>query len=131
MRKMRLRPHHVFCGRFLKVELPDRGSEFERFHREIRDIIETSDDTSVEIIEGVDELCMFCPDLQDDRCESLFGNEDSVRKWDEIIIKGIGVSYGETRISEDWRRLIEQKAPLDFCRNRCQWKSICTVNKPV
>ncbi|MBW1898014.1 MAG: DUF1284 domain-containing protein [Deltaproteobacteria bacterium] len=127
MEKMQLRAHHVFCERFLKVELPDRGSEFEQAQQKIKDLIETDEDTQVEIIEGVDDLCKVCPDLQDDRCENLFGNEDAVRKWDGIIIEGLGVSYGETMTSGDWRRLIEQKAPLDFCRDRCQWKSICSV----
>jgi hypothetical protein len=129
MKKMQLRPHHVFCERFLKVELPDRGAEFEEVQQKIIDVIDTGDDTLVEIIEGVDGLCKVCPDLQGDRCQNLFGDEDAVRKWDGIVIKGLGVSYGETRTSVDWRRLIEQKAPLDFCRNRCQWKTICTVFK--
>jgi len=128
---MQLRPHHVFCERFLKVELPDRGAEFERAIKKIQDIMEAGEDTPVQIIEGVDEICKVCPDLQDDRCQNLFGDEDSVRKWDGIIIKGLGASYGETMTSGDWRRRIEQKAPLDFCRNRCQWKSICTVFESV
>jgi len=127
MEKMKLRPHHLFCERFLKVELPDRGAEFEQVQQKIIDIIESDDDSLVEIIEGVDELCRVCPDLEDGRCQNQFGNEEAVRKWDGIIIKGLGASCGEARTSEEWGRLIEQKAPLAFCRNRCQWKSICTI----
>jgi len=129
MGKMRLRPHHVFCERFMTVELPDRGPEFVRIHEKIKHVIGMQDDILVEMIEGVDELCRVCPDFRDDRCGNPFGDEEAVRKWDAIIIKGLGVSYGETRISGDWRRLIEQKAPLDFCLNRCQWKAICTVTR--
>lgn len=127
MEKMKLRPHHLFCERFLKVELPDRGPEFEQAQQKIKDLIETGDNVPVEIVVGPDLLCRACPELQDDRCRNPFGDEDAVRKWDEIIIKGLGVSYGEIRASGDWRGLIDQKAPLDFCRNRCQWKTICRV----
>ncbi len=130
MEKMKLRPHHLFCERFLKVELPDRGAEFEQVQQKIIDVMESNDDTLVEMIEGVDELCRVCPDFRDGRCENAFGDEDAVRKWDGIIIKGIGASYGEIRTSEEWGRLIGKKAPLDFCRNRCHWNSICTVFQP-
>ena len=29
--------------------------------------------------------------------ENPHGNEDKVRKWDAIILKGLGLSYGEKR----------------------------------
>jgi len=53
----------------------------------------------------------------------------AVRKWDSIILNGLGVSYGETRTSKEWRMLVEQKAPLKFCRTRCPFRERCSVFK--
>jgi hypothetical protein len=127
MEKAKLRPHHLFCERFLKVQPSGRGVEFEQVEQGIKDLAQTDDEALVEVVEGMDELCRVCPDCQDDRCQSTQGNEEAVRKWDGIILKGLGVSYGETRTSRQWRMLIEEKAPLDFCWARCPWKSICGV----
>ena len=127
MKKARYRPHHLFCERFLKVEVPDRGEEFERVSRERRDTIETEDDVVVEVIEGIDELCRVCPDCRDERCQNPRGDEEAVKKWDGIILRGLEINYGEARTSRDWRILIHQKAPLTFCEMQCPYRSSCTV----
>lgn len=127
MKKARYRPHHLFCERFLKVEVPDRGEEFERVSRERKDTIETEDDVVVEVIEGMDELCRVCPDCRDERCQNPRGDEEAVKKWDGIILRGLEINYGEARTSRDWRILIHQKAPLTFCEMQCPYRSSCTV----
>ena len=127
MKKARYRPHHLFCERFLKVEVPDRGEEFERVSRERRDTIETEDDVVVEVIEGIDELCRVSPDCRDERCQNPRGDEEAVKKWDGIILRGLEINYGEARTSRDWRILINQKAPLTFCEMQCPYRSSCTV----
>jgi len=121
----KLRPHHIFCKTFLT--LPDRGEEFNQVSSAIKELIESNSDTMIEINQGVDVLCRSCPDCRDERCESQHGNEEEVRKWDAIILKGLGISYGEKRTVQELRELISQKAPLDFCRTRCPWKAMCTV----
>ena len=127
MKKVRFRPHHIFCERFLKVEVPNRGEEFEQVSQKVRDIIERQEDVIVEIIESIDELCQACPDCRDGRCQNPRGNEEAVKKWDDIILKGLEINYGEARTSKDWRILIHQKAPLNFCKSRCPFRSSCTV----
>jgi hypothetical protein len=127
MEKARFRPHHIFCEIFLKVEVPGRGEEFERVSQKARDTIEGQDDVLVEIIEGIDEICRVCPDCRDGRCQNPKGDEEAVRKWDGIILKGLGVNYGETRMSKEWRGLIREKGPLTFCETRCPYRSRCTV----
>lgn len=128
MEKVKFRPHHIFCMRFLQAEFPERGEEFEHADQRTKDIIQACDDTPVEVTEGIDELCRVCPDCREDRCENPQGDEEAVRKWDNIILKGLGVSYGETKTSEEWCMLIKKKAPLDFCQTRCPWKSSCAVS---
>ena len=127
MEKARFRPHHMFCERFLKVTLPDRGEEFKQVSQIRMDTIERQDDVVVEVIEGIDGICRVCPDCWDERCQNPKGDEEAVRKWDSIILKGLEINYGETRTSKEWRMLISQKAPLNFCKTRCPYRSSCTV----
>jgi hypothetical protein len=127
MEKARFRPHHMFCERFLNVTFPDRGGKFEQVSQKRMDTIERQDDVLVEVIEGVDGLCRVCPDCWDERCQNPKGDEEAVRKWDGIILKGLEVNYGETRTSKEWRMLINQKAPLNFCKTRCPYRSNCAV----
>jgi len=127
VKKARFRPHHIFCERFLRVKIQNRGEEFERVSQKRKETIENQDDVVVEAVEGIDELCRVCPDCRDERCRNPRGGEEAVRKWDGIILKGLGINYGETRTSKEWRALINQKAPLNFCKTRCPHRSSCTV----
>ncbi len=127
MEKAKFRPHHIFCLRFLEMEFPERGEGYMLAKQKIKEILQKEDDVLVEIAEGIDELCHACINCQDDQCQSPQGSEESVRKWDSILLKGLGISYGDTRTSKEWRKLIEQKAPLHFCQARCPKRSICTV----
>jgi len=128
--KLKLRPHHVYCERFSTWNIPERGEAFNMVECKIRDIITSDVDTLIEVVEGVDELCEVCPLRQNDRCESPQGNEDEVRKWDEIILEGLGISYGDRFSAKSIRRLIDEKAPLPFCRTRCKLKEVCPVFQP-
>jgi len=123
----RFRPHHILCERFLTLSFPERGVEFAEAKRKVVEVIGSHEDTLVEAIEGVDQICRFCLNRQDDRCESPGGREEAVRKWDAIILKGLGTAYGETRTAKQWRTLIDEKAPLVFCTSRCPYRSECAI----
>ncbi|HVN72859.1 MAG TPA: DUF1284 domain-containing protein, partial [Desulfomonilia bacterium] len=124
---MRLRPHHILCLRFLALEPPDRGNEFERISREIREILISHEDALIEVTCGVDHLCGYCPYLGEGRCISPFGEEDKVRRWDARVVEGLGLEYGDRKTAGELRRIISDNAPLAFCRERCPWKTICKV----
>jgi hypothetical protein len=53
--------------------------------------------------------------------------EEKVRRWDTRVMEGLTLKYGNRKTAGELRRLINHNAPLDFCRNRCPWKTICTV----
>jgi hypothetical protein len=126
----RFRPHHIFCQRFLTLRFPERGEAFAEAKRRAIEIVGSHEETVVEAIEGVDQICRICLNRQGDRCESPAGNEDAVRKWDAIILKGLGIAYGETRTAKQWRTLIDGKIPLHLCTSRCRYRSKCTIAEP-
>jgi len=129
---MQLRAHHIYCVPFLKPgyseQASDRGEDFIRVVDKIRQTIHEESDKTVEVIWGTDELCQACPFCRDNSCQSPDGDEKDIRKFDSIILKGLGVSAGTILPVSEWRRLIEQKSPLDFCR-RCTVRPLCDVER--
>jgi hypothetical protein len=124
---MRLRPHHILCVQFLPEGDMGRGHEYRNMETKLKDVISLNDDTCIEVTEGVDELCGACPECAGGRCNNTFGDENSVRKWDARVIEGLGITYGEVIRTRDLHTLILSKAPLTFCKERCPWRSACTV----
>jgi hypothetical protein len=124
---LRLRPHHIFCDRFLPLELVVRGEEFARAVDELKELARPDSDAAIVVVEGPDQLCVHCPDYGDGRCESRLGDEEKVRKWDEKIREGLGIAYGQRLTVRALLALIEEKAPLAFCATRCPWKAVCRV----
>ncbi len=122
-----MRPHHLFCDRFLPLELAVRGDEFARAVNEIKELTRPESETVIVVAEGPDQLCVHCPDFGENRCESPVGDEEKVRKWDEKIREGLGISYGQRITAKELLALIAEKAPLAFCRDRCPWKAVCGV----
>ncbi len=124
---MRLRPHHLFCGRFLPLDKLIRGDEFANALQNVIRLVQSEGDLIITVTEGPDQVCRYCPECRNNRCESPFGSEEAVRKWDSKIVKGLGVSYGQEIEGNALLALIREKAPLEFCRTRCPWKTVCGV----
>lgn len=124
---LRLRPHHLFCGRFLPLDKLIRGDEFANALHNITELIKSESDLIIAVTEGPDQVCSSCPEYRNNRCENSFGNEKAVRKWDSKILKGLAISYGQEIKGNALLALIREKAPLDFCQTRCPWKTICGV----
>jgi len=124
---LRLRPHHIFCDRFLPLDNLIRGKEFACAVNKIKELTQSESDLIITVIEGPDQLCNSCPDYNNNRCENPIGNEESVRKWDSKILKGLDISFGEEITVRALIALIREKAPLEFCQTRCPWKTLCGV----
>ena len=127
---MKLRAHHIYCLRFLTVNLSDRGEEYIRVEDRIKQTMRQSVTQPVTLICGIDELCKVCPLCLDSRCQSEMGDEEEVRKWDSIIMKELGVTDGATFTAVEWRKLIGFKFPLTFCK-RCKAKEFCEAGNKL
>jgi hypothetical protein len=127
---LRLRPHHILCDRFLPLNNLNRGEEFNQAMHAIRERTTSESNSIITIVEGPDQLCEACPVCKNNRCESPYGNEEEVRKWDSKIIKGLEISYGKKISVREIHTLINKKTPLEFCLTRCPWKTVCNVFQP-
>ena len=123
---MQLRAHHICCVRFWDASFGDRGAGFLRVRDKIKRVLDSSPKTQITVIEGADELCQQCPLCVEGRCSSPLGDKEEVRKWDALLLRELGLSYGTTLTSAEWQKLIEQKVPFRLCQ-KCQWKQVCRV----
>jgi hypothetical protein len=62
--KLRLRPHHIFCNRFLPLDDLIRGKEFARSVNQIKEFTQSESDLIITVTEGPDQLCNSCPDYK-------------------------------------------------------------------
>jgi len=126
-KELRLRPHHIMCEPFLALETFDRGEAFNTLAYQIKEALESQAGTLIEVIEGVDDLCQTCPLCQNGRCQSPDGDENAVRKWDAIVLRGMEISYGDRLTAGHLSVVIRQKVPLPLCLTKCRWKNACRV----
>lgn len=123
--ELKLRPHHIYCVRNTALSFPGRGEAFTRVEDMVRDILTSGGDFTLEVVEGPDMICRVCPEFRRDGCQSLAGDEVQVRKWDAIIIRGLGIAYGQNLTRSELNKLVSEKAPLKFCLTRCGYRTKC------
>jgi len=104
----------------------ERGADFLQIRDKLNSVLLSQPEAMIIVEEGVDDLCQQCFYNVDGRCASPQGNEDTVRKWDAILLKELGLSFGTSLSAAEWLALIERKIPFKICR-KCQWKSNCSV----
>jgi len=124
---LKLRAHHICCAPFFTYDASDRGTRYLQVGSRIKQTLRSEPDSIVMVIEGVDELCKVCPLCKGDRCESPLGNEEAVRKWDAVLLKELGLSFGEALKVRQWQSLIRKKQPFRLCQ-RCQWRKVCSIS---
>ncbi len=122
---LRLRPHHIMCEPFLVLETFERGQAFAALATLIKQSLETESDMVIQVVEGPDDLCEECPLCKNDHCQSPDGDEASVRRWDEIVLKTLEVVYGDRLTGAQFMARIKKKVPTSLCLTKCRWKSAC------
>ena len=127
---MRLRAHHICCAPFWTGAKGSRGPRFQQVEDKIKGMLLSPIDSKVMVIEGADELCQECPLCVDKRCTSAKGDEETVRKWDAIVLKELGLTFNTCLTARQWHDLIKRKVPFKLC-HRCQWKKECRIGRQV
>ena len=123
---LKLRAHHLCCLRFVDIVPEGCSPEFRQTERSIKEMLLSAPDAPVMVIEGTDGLCRTCPVYVDGRCESPQGNEEEVRKYDAILLKELGASFGDCLTAGEWQALVQQKTPFKIC-HKCKTRGICSV----
>jgi hypothetical protein len=126
---MRLRPHHVYCIHFFEFCFPERGPRFEDTVNDTQKLLQDSSE-DIEFQEGPDSICEACLYYNGERCTSPQGDETTVKKWDSIILKELGVKPGQVLRVQQVDALIREKAPLNICMTACPYRgNLCNPHK--
>ena len=58
---MKLRAHHLLCFRFSKIRFTERGEKYLWMEDKLKETIGKGSGEMVEVVLGVDDLCLVCP----------------------------------------------------------------------
>lgn len=120
----------MLCERYLDIDISGRGPAFCEMIDAIRRMLASGPEEVIEIIEGPDGLCRVCADFRNGRCVSEQGDESAVRKFDRLIMRELGLSFGDRRTVREINEIVYKRAPLALCRSRCPWRTQCRVFEP-
>lgn len=119
MTTYRVRGHHLLCLPSSNVEFPERGQLFHETYINIRDALRTGLDSTIQVVQGPDDLCGVCPISSPEGCRSEQGGEPLVRKWDNMVLGGLGIEPGAEMPVEEYRAILSRNSPVGFCY-RCK-----------
>lgn len=118
---VRLRGHHLVCLNFLPEAF---NPDFTSLLREIRGRALSGEE--VEVVKGVDDLCVKCPMLKEGACAF----EEDVREMDEEALEVLGLKVGDITHMEEVREKL--KGLVDwissFCEG-CEFEEACAPEK--
>jgi hypothetical protein len=117
--KAKLRGHHLICLNFF------RGEGYSEDY--IRNIYFVIGKENIEIVEGPDDVCAWCPYLKDDRCKSPEYSDEMIQHQDSQALKLLefkpGMMVDRRMISDKLPGIIEEwKA--QFCVE-CSYRKVC------
>lgn len=120
-----LRGHHLICLHFF-----DGKGYSETFTGNLRNIINMTGHSPVEICSGPDEVCSKCPYLKDTTCDYSINAERDIRDMDSRALELLNLSPGERVGWED----ISKSVPHIFIEwyesycKECEWITACRKN---
>ena len=85
---------------------------------EIKRCIREEHEVNFVLTEGPDDVCHVCPVFDGKGCGHPDGDEPEVRKWDHILLKTFGLSYGDSLPSARVKEILEKDYPIPLC-TRC------------
>jgi hypothetical protein len=129
---MKLRPHHIYCYHFNSFADSSKGINFNRVQDSIAALWNGNPDNTTKTItvqEGADILCAVCPCFDGTGCTHPNGGNKGVIKWDSKITAEIDIHHGQTFTIDEINNMVNRKAPLQFCINRCPYhkSGICNA----
>ena len=118
---MKLRPHHFMCIQMFTGH--GYNAEFTS-HMEQK-IKMLSDETTILVQEGCDEICEKCPNREQNTCRDFA----KVRRLDDDVKDACGISYSDKimwmDISSTVRERILNTELFERICHDCEWHDLC------
>ncbi len=119
-RTVHLRPHHGLC--MLNFTGHGYDEQFTEAMTDLTERLKRSPDTFLTLTDGCDDLCLHCPNREQDEC-----NSEKPAQFDRNVLSRISFSSGQTL---RWSDLMRQTSALntghlrDTCPD-CEWLELC------
>ncbi|MBP3900763.1 MAG: DUF1284 domain-containing protein [Blautia sp.] len=118
---MKLRPHHFMCIQMFTGH--GYNAEFTS-HMEQK-IKMLSDETTILVQEGCDEICEKCPNREQNTCRDFA----KVRRLDDDVKDACGISYSDKIMWNDIasavrEQILDTELFGEICCE-CEWYSLC------
>ncbi len=128
---MNLRPHHLLC--LLGFQGYGYSQPFVDNLLSIFNAILNNPDIQITIKVGCDDICAFCPHLQNNICLRDNSSEKNVLQMDHQVLSLINIAAGNKFPASQIFLILKQKlSQRDVTKNicgLCQWKNVCNVNQ--
>ncbi len=124
---MKIRAHHLLCLQGFRGYGYD--PEFTRNLARIADAVRTGPGLQLEIVEGCDDICAFCPHRKADACAKSPASDQEIREFDSTVLERTGLSAGTVMASGNLFRLVngrvgQERERRDLCGD-CEWVGVC------
>jgi uncharacterized protein len=124
---MKIRAHHLLCVQGFQGKGYDR--RFTEHMGTVADRFRAKPKESVEIVEGCDDICTFCPHMKAGGCAKGSGSEKDTRARDASVLKALGLAAGASMKAGEAARLCVDRLPSvrtrsDLC-GPCEWQTDC------
>jgi len=119
---MKLRAHHLLCIRAFK------GNGYsKRFIKNMKRIIKKlKNNEEIEIVKGVDDVCLACPEKYEHHCPS----ESKVKKIDSKVMLLLNLKFEKQHYIHIDKAILENLTKEIFNKicHDCEWKksNLCT-----
>lgn len=120
---MRLRGHHLICLHFYG----GKGAEPAFKLNLARVVLGAENGQHIEITSGPDDVCIFCPSLNMERCSYSEDAEAAIREMDQKALELLGKEAGEDIFWQDIKQALPGIFPAwqeAYCLT-CDWRSVC------
>lgn len=121
MQRFLIRPHHMLCLQFFEGK--GYSDEFVTNMADIKDILDKQN-PYVEIVSGVDDICMKCPNYIEGNCK----NEKNVLEHDKRVYEQIHDIHKLSNWSEICKSVDNEiilKGKVKAVCGQCRWSDIC------
>ncbi|HHW36439.1 MAG TPA: DUF1284 domain-containing protein [Bacillales bacterium] len=124
MKKRILRGHHLLCVHGFKGMGYSPGF-VEKMSELVEEIRDQTIDFPIQVVVGLDETCVFCPNKREGYCNSP-KSDSFVISLDENVISHLGIKAGEEYKKSVLVSLVAQKVEprdIDYLCEDCSWLS--------
>ena len=127
--KLTLRGHHLLCLQGFQGYGYD--SNFIKNMTYINDL-RKNEDTIISVINDSDDICKYCPNLQNGICQNEKQNQEIINMDNEVLSKiDTTKKYEPTKLFNEIANIFNTKESVKYICATCSWHEECLFYKDL